>query len=99
MEDCVCMEVDLERVQKALLAKAPERPKSTKKEFVRRLLPQIQELQQRGYTYREIAELLQAEGVALPESTLKTYVQQLTRAAWAAATPPMRLLPHPTAKS
>jgi hypothetical protein len=89
-------ELDLEQIGAKLLSDAPERPKNTKKGLVNSLLPQIKELQNRHYTYREIAVLLQSQGVEISESTLKTYVQRLTRAskttAKSGATLPLRLL-------
>lgn len=71
MSEPLCQEV---------LNKLPDKKKSTLKQLVTEHLAEINSALSRGYTYRELTNVLKDEGINIACSTLKKYVQQLNRA-------------------
>jgi len=63
-----------------VLQKLPDKRKPTLKQLVEEHLSDINSALSRGYTYRELTNILKDEGIEIACSTLKKYVQQLNRA-------------------
>jgi len=99
------MPITLEQIEK-ISAEFKELPpienrqrQVSKQEAVKRLVKDIDELQKRGYTLEQIADLLKSKGLDIGTKTLKSYLQRArpVKKADGAATRRRRTAPATTA--
>lgn len=77
---------------KLLAAPDPERKDLNRRDAIKAMAKELQELQNRGYTLTELAAMLKTEGIEVSAPTLKTYIADATAKA------PTKPKKKPTAK-